>query len=90
MERQIILHRPWTCQWARFGHVVVPGRETTCGAFWSCVHPDLPEGPKLLGSNTCTGCRRWTACSRLAAEECNRLDMETGAPSAGERHGDRS
>ena len=65
MERQIILHRPWTCRWGRFGYVMVPGRETTSGVFWSCAHPALPDGPKVLGPDMCTECPRWTASSRL-------------------------
>ena len=50
MERQIMLHRPWTCQWGKFGHVVWPVRETTPTVFWSCLHPALPDGPQRLGS----------------------------------------
>ncbi len=85
MERQIILRRPWTCRWARFGQVLVPGREITSSAFWSCAHPELPDGPKLLGSDSCTECPRWTACSRLATDTGEWLD--TDAPVPGERVG---
>ena len=83
MERQIILRRPWTCQWGKFGHVAAPGRETTPAVFWSCTHPALPDGPELLGSDGCSDCPRWTASSRLTAEMADRLEdngaLETGA-----------
>ncbi|HJN44535.1 MAG: hypothetical protein QGI10_10710 [Vicinamibacterales bacterium] len=89
MERQIILRRPWTCRWATFGHVAVPGQATTSGVFWSCAHPGLPDGPKLLVSGTCTECPRWTASARLTAEMDDQLDRKAGTPSAGEQTGGR-
>ncbi|MDP6582066.1 MAG: hypothetical protein QF681_15535 [Vicinamibacterales bacterium] len=87
MERQIILRRPWTCRWATFGHVVVPGRAATPGVFWSCAHPGQPDGPTLLGSDTCTECPRWTASARLTAEKNDQLDRKPGAPSGREQTG---
>jgi hypothetical protein len=74
MEQQIILHRPWTCQWGRFGQVVAPGREATPAVFWSCTHPALPDGAQLLASGECTECPRWAPCSRLMAEQRDRQE----------------
>ena len=74
MERQIMLHRPWTCQWGKFGHVVGPVRETTPTVFWSCTHPALPDSPQRLGSGACTACPRWTAASRLTAPRGDRRE----------------
>ena len=70
MEGQTILHRPWTCEWGRFGHVFE--------VFWSCAHPALPDGPQLLGSDACAACPRWTASSRLRAERGERLEDAAG------------
>ncbi len=73
MERQIILHRPWTCRWGRFGEVAASG-ETPSFVFWSCAHPALSDGPQLLGADACSECPRWTASSRLTAEMGDRLE----------------
>ena len=74
MEGQIILHRPWTCRWGRFGDVVGPA-----AVYWSCAHPALPDGPQLLGSDACSACPRWTASSRMG----DRLEDAAGGRSAG-------
>ncbi len=64
MRRQIILHRPWTCRWSKFGEVAASGETASC-VFWSCAHPALPDGPQLLGSDACLACPRWIASSRM-------------------------
>lgn len=59
MEAHTVLRRPWTCRWARFGHVVAPGHASTPTSFWSCAHPARPDGDQLLAGDTCTNCLRW-------------------------------
>jgi len=71
MEEQITLQRPWTCRWGSFGEVAASG-ETASFVFWSCAHPALPDGPRLLDSGACSECPRWTASSRLTAETGDR------------------
>ncbi len=78
MEGQIILHRPWTCRWGRFGEVAASG-ETASFVFWSCAHPALPDGSQLLDSDACTECPRWTASSRLTAEMGRARALTRGA-----------
>ena len=82
MERPIILRRPWTCRWSRFGEAAASG-ETASFVFWSCIHPALPDGPKLLDLDMCTECPRWTASSQLTAETGDRLKADGGDKSGG-------
>ncbi len=77
MGRQIILHQPWTCRWGRFGEVAASG-ETASFVFWSCAHPALPDGPRLLGPEECTECPRWSASSRLTRGEGDRVETTAG------------
>ena len=85
MRRQIILHRPWTCRWGRFGEVAASG-ETASFVFWSCAHPALSDGAQLLGADACTACPLWAVSSRLTAEMGDRLEDNSGHQTGGLRH----
>ncbi len=81
MERQVMLRRPWTCRWGRFGEVAASAEKASC-VFWNCAHPALPDGSQLLDSDACTECPRWTASSRLTAEMGRVRTLTRGARTA--------
>lgn len=68
MPPHTTLHQPWTCRWARFGQVLVPGRECNPTPFWSCGHPTLPDGAQLLAGETCSRCHRWAATQEVTPQ----------------------